>query len=113
MDRMGSMGIAEKKFSDMRESELQADCNEFLRTLGIPFVHIEKGKGKNKTHRKGIPDLIITLKNSKVWFVELKTEKGDLDPEQIKFKNAVEQRGHEFTVIRPSTFSAFCTLSQR
>lgn len=55
-----------------RESTLQTDCNNHLRLLKIKFIHHEKGRGKNKTHRGGIPDLIIFMPKGVTLSIELK-----------------------------------------
>jgi len=49
---------------------------------------------------KGASDLIVILPNSKLIFVELKTEKGIQSPEQNDFQFRVNELGYEYHLIR-------------
>jgi Holliday junction resolvase len=51
------------------------------------------------TSGKGIPDLLV-MKNGRVWFVEIKTPKGKLSPQQEKMKLMCEYYGVPYLVIR-------------
>src|ERR1043166_5220996 len=75
-----------------KESELQSWANAVLRSLDIPFFHIEKGRGKNLTHRAGFPD-IIGFKNGKLFAVELKGPYGKIEPAQEEWLSKLENEG--------------------
>jgi hypothetical protein len=81
------------------ETKLQTEINEDLRKLGIKFLHIEKGRGKNKTHRKGWPDLLI-FPGDKVYFVELKVDNNTLSKDQILFQKWAFEMGYSLIVVR-------------
>lgn len=83
----------------MIESKLQKDCNKFLRDCGILYFHNEKGRGSNKRHRAGWPDLAIFRKN-RTLFVELKTETGIVDPDQKALHKRLREAGFEVHVCR-------------
>lgn len=51
------------------------------------------------TSGKGIPDLLV-MKNGKVWFVEIKTPKGKLSPQQEIMKMMCEFYDVPYIVIR-------------
>jgi len=82
----------------MTEHDLQRQCNEFLRKRGIRYLHIEKGRGRNMTHRKGWPDLLVFPGFGKVIFVELKKPGGTLKPEQTAFRDEVREYGYQYSV---------------
>ena len=70
----------------MTEQDFQIEVNKDLKKLGIKFMHHEKGRGKNKTHRGGIPDLLIFPGCGKIIFIELKVKNGKLKDSQIEFR---------------------------
>lgn len=79
----------------MTESSLQRLCNEYLRRRGVEYDHIEKGRGTNRTHRRGKPDLTIYPGDGKAFFIELKAcEKQGLRPEQEEFFIRMRERGY-------------------
>lgn len=84
----------------MTEAELQREINKELKDRGIKFLHLEKGRGKNKTHRAGFPDLMIFPSDSEVFFVELKTKKGVLSNDQIEFQSWCVLHNYFYSVIR-------------
>lgn len=53
-----------------------------------------------KNPMEGISDLIVWIKNGPVICVELKTEDGELDEPQKKFRNRILRVGHQFQVVR-------------
>ena len=85
----------------MTERELQEKINADLRKRGIKFIHLAKGRTFKQTSRTGgIPDLLIFPKNGLVLFVELKTEKGKLKPQQIEWQLWAKEKNYYFSVIR-------------
>ena len=50
-------------------------------------------------YTKGQPDLVIVL-NNEVIFIEVKTPKGTMSPEQEEFKNYIELAGLKHIVMR-------------
>jgi len=69
------------------ETVFQETANRYLDMKGIRKEHDEKGGyHKNKTHRKGKPDLSIFPGGGKVFFVELKMPGKKLSPDQEKYK---------------------------
>lgn len=83
----------------MLESELQSLCNAYLKKMGIRFYHPEKGRGVNKTHRAGQPD-ITALENGKVIFIELKNENGIMSPEQVDFQDLAEENNFPHFIVK-------------
>ena len=49
---------------------------------------------------KGVSDLIVTLPNGKLVYIEIKTETGKQSPEQIDFQKRVEDLGYDYYLIR-------------
>lgn len=84
----------------MSEYELQKAINADLKKLGIRFKHDEKGRGKNRTHRGGWPDLIIFPGKSRVFFLELKSDSGQLKPSQEEFIEWGKENGYPCYVAR-------------
>jgi len=78
----------------MTEAYFQRQCNEYLRKRNVQFLHIEKGRGKNTTHRKGVPDLLVFPGDGRVFFIELKAPGGKLRPEQVEFFRDMRLRGY-------------------
>ena len=90
------------------EKILQRQCEELLRWKHIPFLHLTTAicrqvGGKWQTFsvegNKGMPDFFIFLDGGTI-FVELKTKKGRLKPEQIYWKEQVEKLDYKYYVIR-------------
>lgn len=82
------------------ESTIQKKCNQILRDLGIPYLHLEKGSGnKCRQHRKGVPDILFWYQ----WHsfaVELKTEKGIVKPEQHEWLARLSAQGVYTAICR-------------
>ena len=83
----------------MTESKLQSAINQDLRELKINFHHVEKGRGRNQTHRKGFPDLAIFPGDGRVFFVEIKSADGRLKPAQVLFKAWCKDFKYKFYVV--------------
>lgn len=82
------------------ETKLQMEINDDLRKMGVKFFHPEKGRGKNKTHRGGWPDLSIFPGHDLVYFVELKTPTGVKSPKQVEFYLWAIENKYKYFVIR-------------
>ena len=78
--------------SEMSEKDIQVECNKLLRSLGIQFIHDEKGRGSNKRHRKSQPDLLFWYANKSV-AVELKQRGQEPRTDQIEW-------GQKFSVYQ-------------
>lgn len=48
----------------------------------------------------GVPDRLVLLPGGKVWFVELKTESGQLSVQQRYAKKELEKLGHNYFLLR-------------
>lgn len=84
----------------MNEHELQRECNEFLRGIGVPFYHREKGRGVHAAHSAGLQDLTIFASNGQTVCVELKTSDGVLSDAQILWRDKLRLHGHYVYVIK-------------
>ena len=70
---------------------------------------IEGNRMKGMGVKTGVSDLILVAKNI-IIFVELKTQKGKQDPEQIIFEKQVKELGHTYIIIRSlEEFKAICS----
>jgi hypothetical protein len=93
------------------ESRLQSDCflwfhNTFPSQRQMLFHvqnkarnAIEGNKFKAMGVVKGVSDFILILP-ARVVFIELKVGDGIQSPEQVKFQGKVQERRHEYLVIR-------------
>ena len=78
------------------ETQFQKACSEYLDIKDIDYFHDEKGRGKGRRHRGGIPDLIIYPGNGKIFFIELKMPNKKLKPEQQLFKERCFKKNNHF-----------------
>ena len=95
----------------MRESQLQIAVASYLDRalmLGACWFHVpNEGKrscvtGRNLKRqglKKGVPDCVIIYRG-RAYFIELKTAKGRLQPEQKDFADVLEMCGAGFKVCR-------------
>jgi hypothetical protein len=60
------------------------------------------------TQGKGTPDFCIAADGGRTFWVECKTAKGKLSPEQLGWQMLLERNGHHYSVIR--SFSEFLEL---
>jgi hypothetical protein len=94
----------------MSEEEWQGQILDLAHLLGWRHMHARRsigrgGKWTTATNVTGWPDLTMWHeKQHRVMFVELKTETGKLDPEQIEVLNSLSRAGQEIYVWRPSMF---------
>lgn len=94
------------------EDQLHISIVELLRTAGAPgmvFWHTPNGGRRGKVEaarfkmmgvRPGVPDLVISLPSGAMAFMEIKTPKGALTPEQRDFLEAMKRNGHLTSVVR-------------
>jgi hypothetical protein len=80
------------------EVKLQQKCNKFLRDIGLLHFHDEKGRGKGRRHRGGLPDLVVL--HVPVTAFELKTSSGRVKPEQLEYHSKLREGGIEVHIIR-------------
>lgn len=77
----------------MLEKELEKYLTEKIKTIGgLAYKFVSPGNA-------GVPDRIIVT-NNKVTFVELKTSKGYVSPQQIKQISKLTDRGMDVFIIR-------------
>lgn len=90
------VGIELKKFKfKLSESDIKLQCKQYLSLKGWFHFHIMAGIGSYS----GSPDR-IAVKNGRVLFIEVKTEKGTQSNDQIDFQADVEGSGGEYYVVR-------------
>ena len=88
------------KSEHLSEYKLQKECNALLKKLKVYYSHMEKGRGKNTTHRAGIPDLTICPGYGFCFFVELKTSEGKLNDKQKETRDRLIKEGYKYYVCR-------------
>jgi len=98
----------------MKESGLQMACAAWFalrygnRGAGLLASVPNEGKRspanaarlKQMGLRPGMPDLIVLAPGGRALFVELKTERGRLSPEQKRAHEAIERLGHAVRTVR-------------
>lgn len=92
------------------EARLQADIVQWLQSEGYYFCSIpNEAKGRSAVGqmqliamglRPGASDMVVILPEGKVVWVEVKDEKGDQSPAQVKFEARVKELGHTYIVVR-------------
>ena len=85
-----------------KEGEREAEIHDFIigycRRQDIPFTH---GRMDKKTGRTpGEFDFYLFMPYGVILLLEIKTETGDLSPDQIKLHAAVQKNGHEVNLLR-------------
>lgn len=104
------------------EDLLQADCykwfQHYLRKEGF-LAAIPNGGERNKIEamklmatgvRRGASDLFLVLPGKKIFWLEAKNRKVFIDPDQVIFKETVEDFGFEYFMF--NTFNQFRCLIQ-
>ena len=87
----------------MTEKELQAAVIELARWSGWTYMHITDSR---KSAAVGFPDLVLLHQTTgRLLFVELKSEKGRLRPEQVVWLGLLGHR-HEALVWRPADLTS-------
>ena len=84
----------------MKETDLQKQCNEYLRENGILFYHRQKGRSHKQTAQSaGLPDLLV-WNNHCFAFIELKTDVGRLSEDQEEFAVKASRAGFKLWIAR-------------
>jgi Holliday junction resolvase-like predicted endonuclease len=73
------------------------DGLKFLSTQQQRLAFIQHHK--NMGYVKGQPDL-VAISNNKVFFIELKTQKGKQSKEQKEVEQEIKKRGMDYIVVR-------------
>ena len=81
-----------------RESILHDDVIRWLEQRGWKYVHSRMDA--KTTVAIGLPDLIIAAPRGRTFWIELKTRKGKLRPEQRHWEFQLRQLGHIHAVVR-------------
>ncbi len=84
-----------------KESDLQRNTNAYLARLRdagriVDYFHLKDARGE----RAGLPDVLIFCPNNKIIYIELKTSKGKLRPEQKKFRDRCNMLSAIYNVCR-------------
>lgn len=79
-----------------REIDLQAKIERYCRDRGFYFFHDRS----RKDNARGMPDLVIALRAGRVLWLELKSARGRLRPEQKQVRLMLLQLGQEWHEIR-------------
>ncbi len=91
-----------KTWGSMTEAQLQSTVIEIMRWKGWSCYHTHD----SRRSEPGYPDL-TAVRDSRLMFVEFKTEKGRMRPAQIEWLNMLVQAHGEVYLVRPSTMDAF------
>lgn len=84
----------------MSEAQFQAAVLELGRKMGWRVYHVPDSR---RVTEKGFPDLaMISERQSRVVFAELKTARGKLTPEQVVWLRTLAAAGVETAVWRPA-----------
>ena len=83
----------------MTEKELQAAVLELAGYLKWTCYHTHDSRRSNP----GFPDLVLA--RERVVFAELKSSKGQLRPEQMEWRAALDVAGAEYHVWRPGDWT--------
>jgi hypothetical protein len=79
-----------------KEIDLQSKIERFCRGHGFYFFHDRS----RECNAKGFPDLVIALKAGRVIWLELKSAKGRLRPDQKQVRMMLLALGHEWHEVR-------------
>lgn len=88
--------------SGMSEKELQGACLEALSWQGWFVYHTYD----SRRSQRGFPD-VVAVKGSRLLFVEFKSEKGKVRPEQVEWLDALAYAHDDVYLVRPSLYDAF------
>lgn len=84
----------------MTEKEFQNQVVELASLRGWRWYHTHDSRRSNA----GFPDLTL-VRGDRLLFVELKTERGRLSPEQFAWLEALNETPAEIHIFRPSDWS--------
>lgn len=80
----------------MKEAQIQIDIKDYLQYHGWFVFKIHQ---QGKYAFRGISDL-IAVKNGITVYIEVKTDKGRLSPDQIRFMDEIKNHGAQYIVAR-------------
>lgn len=80
----------------LNESQLTKLIRDYLKLKGV--FHWKQHQGLGST--KGVPDIIGVLKGGRSLFIEVKTSRGTVSPEQENFLNNARALGAKAFVAR-------------
>lgn len=91
------------------EATFQSQVVELAGMLGWSHLHVRRTRGRGgawttSTNLPGWPDLYCWHPDRGVFAAELKSERGELRPEQLEVLSSLEAAGVETHVWRPSDF---------
>jgi Holliday junction resolvase len=93
----------EKVLFRRRESEIQVAIVKVLRQLGFLVFHIPnqatRGLRRYSGMVSGAPDLVV-LKGGRVWFFEVKTDRGRQSYAQKAIGEALASEGFTYAIVR-------------
>ena len=90
------------------EGQLHDEILAWCRSKGFPVVHSRMDRPA--TSGIGTPDFVVALPKGQTVWVEAKTAKGKLRPEQAAWIAALRHHGHQAHVVR--SFAEFLHLTQ-
>ena len=85
----------------MTESEIQKQIIHYLKLKGCIVMRLNSGRAAHNVRLcpPGTPDLLAIYRGGSVW-IEVKTEKGKLRPEQENMHKELIEMGHRVIVAR-------------
>ena len=89
------------------EGQLHDEILAWCRAKGFPVVHSRMDRPS--TSGIGTPDFVVALPKGQTVWVEAKTAKGKLRPEQAAWIAALRHHGHQAHVVR--SFAEFIALT--
>ena len=104
--------LRDKINKSMSEAEYLAQIISLLELLGWEYYHVFEQRAYARRTSKGFPD-IVAIRHTRVLFLEVKSERGKVSPEQKTWLNALKATGNEAYVLRPSDWEAVVALLKR
>lgn len=86
----------------MTEIEIQKEIVKAMEALGHKVFRMNSGRGRYNQHlcEPGTPDLLVVAMKGYSFWLEIKTPKGKLSPEQVAMHAELERRGQRVLVAR-------------
>lgn len=94
----GIVSVKAKSKTHETEAQLHQEILEYCRSKGWPVVHSRLDRPA--TVGVGTPDFTVAMPGGKTIWVEAKTAKGKLRPEQQAWLAALRAKGHRAGVVR-------------